>query len=144
MRYTNYHSHAHYCDGKEAPEAYVIAALDQNLAGYGFSSHAPLDYGLPWPMPADKLVAYRQEIATLQQRYADRMPIYCGLEIDYIPRVTGPNHPRWQELALDYTIGSVHFVDFFPDGSPWEIDGSHAVFLKGLHTIFAGNVRRDH
>ena len=142
MRYTNYHSHCHYCDGKEAPEAYVAAALAQGMAGYGFSSHAPLPYGLSWPMAATELVAYRQEIAALQQRYADQIPIYCGLEIDYIPGVTGPNHPRWQELALDYTIGSVHFVDFFPDGSPLEIDGSHAVFLQGLETIFGGDIRR--
>ncbi len=142
MRYTNYHGHCHYCDGKEAPEAYVAAALAQGMAGYGFSSHAPLAYGLSWPMAADKLVAYRQEIAALQQRYADRIPIYCGLEIDYIPGVTGPNHPRWQELALNYTIGSVHFVDFFPDGSPWEIDGTHAIFVRGLETIFGGDIRR--
>lgn len=142
MRYTNYHSHCCYCDGKEAPEAYIAAALDQHMAGYGFSSHAPLAYGLPWPMVSEDLMAYRQEIAALQQRYADRMPIYCGLEIDYIPGVTGPNHPRWQELALDYTIGSVHFVDFLPDGLPWEIDGSHMVFLRGLDALFHGDIQQ--
>ena len=142
MHYTNYHGHCHYCDGQQAPEAYVEAALAEGMVGYGFSSHAPLPYGLSWPMPADQVVAYRQEIAALRQRYADRIPIYCGLEIDYIPQVTGPNHPRWQELALDYTIGSVHFVDFFPDSCPWEIDGSHDVFLQGVETIFGGNVPR--
>ena len=140
--YTNYHGHCHYCDGQEPPEAYVKAALEQGMRGYGFSSHAPLPYNLPWPMPSKKLLAYRQEITVLQQRYADQLPIYCGLEIDYIPQVTGPNHPRWQELALDYTIGSVHFVDFFPDGRPWEIDGNHAVFLEGLEAIFGGDVPR--
>ena len=140
--YTNYHGHCHYCDGQEAPEAYVKAAIGQGMRGYGFSSHAPLPYDFSWPMPPEKLPAYRQEIAALQQRYADQLPIYCGLEIDYIPHVTGPNHPRWQELALDYTIGSVHFVDFFPDGRPWEIDGSHDVFLEGLEAIFGGDVQQ--
>jgi histidinol-phosphatase (PHP family) len=140
--YTNYHGHCHYCDGQEAPTAYVEAAIEQGMTGYGFSSHAPLPYGLSWPMPAERMVAYRQEIASLQQQYAARLPIYCGLEIDYIPMVTGPNHLRWQELALDYTIGSVHFVDFFADGRPWEIDGDHGVFLAGLDAIFDGDVRR--
>ncbi|MGB3779662.1 MAG: histidinol-phosphatase [Tunicatimonas sp.] len=140
--YTNYHGHCHYCDGQEAPETYVKAAIAQGMRGYGFSSHAPLPYGLSWAMPSERLVAYRQDIAALQQRYADQLPIYCGLEIDYIPRVSGPNHQRWRELALDYTIGSVHFVDFFPDGRPWEIDGSHTVFLEGLEAIFDGDVRR--
>ena len=142
MSYTNYHGHCHYCDGQEAPEAYVQAAIKQGMSGYGFSSHAPLPYNFTWPMRPDDLTVYRQEIAALQQQYADRIPIYCGLEIDYIPQVTGPNHPRWKELALDYTVGSVHFVDFFADGQPWEIDGSHAVFLQGLETIFAGDIRR--
>lgn len=140
--YTNYHGHCHYCDGREAPEAYVLAAIEQDMQGYGFSSHAPLPYGLPWAMPSEQAVAYRQDIAALQQQYANQLPIYCGLEIDYIPPVSGPNHPRWQELALDYTIGSVHFVDFFPDGRPWEIDGDHAVFLAGLEAIFDRDVRR--
>lgn len=140
--YTNYHGHCHYCDGQEVPEAYVLAAIAQDMRGYGFSSHAPLPYELPWTMPSDRLLAYRQDIAALQQRYADQLPIYCGLEIDYIPPVTGPNHPRWQELALDYTIGSVHFVDFFSDGRPWEIDGDHGVFLAGLEAIFSGDIQR--
>ncbi len=140
--YTNYHGHCHYCDGQEVPEAYVLAAIAQDMRGYGFSSHAPLPYELPWTMPSDRLLAYRQDIAALQQRYADQLPIYCGLEIDYIPPVTGPNHPRWQELALDYTIGSVHFVNFFSDGRPWEIDGDHGVFLAGLEAIFSGDIQR--
>lgn len=140
--YTNYHGHCHYCDGQEPPVAYVRAALEQGMRSYGFSSHAPLPYDLSWPMSSQKLVAYCQEIAELKQQYADQLPIYCGLEIDYIPSVTGPTHLRWQELALDYTIGSVHFVDFFPDGRPWEIDGSHAVFLEGLEVIFGGDVPR--
>ena len=142
MHYTNYHGHCSYCDGQQAPEAYAEAALAEGMSSYGFSSHAPLPYDLSWPMPADRVVTYRREIAALQQKYADRLPIYCGLEIDYIPQVTGPNHPRWQELALDYTIGSVHFVDYHPDGRPWEIDGSHDVFLNGVKTIFDGNVRQ--
>ena len=142
MHYSNYHGHCHYCDGQEAPKAYVEAALAEKMSSYGFSSHAPLPYNLSWPMPAERLNAYRQDITSLQQSYADRIAIYCGLEIDYIPQVTGPNHPRWKELNLDYTIGSVHFVDFFPDGRPWEIDGSHDTFLQGVEVIFHGDVQR--
>ncbi len=140
MPYTNYHGHCHYCDGKEAPEAYVRAAVEQQMPSYGFSSHAPLPYGLPWPMAPGQLLGYQQEVAALKAQYADQVTIYCGLEVDYIPGVIGPKGMRTQ-AALDYTIGSVHFVDFFDNGQPWEIDGSYQVFQRGLHDIFNDDIR---
>ena len=66
------------------------------------------------------------------------MEIYAGLEVDYIPNVTGP---RGFQHQLDYTIGSIHFVDAFPDGTAWEADSPYGNFLNGLEKIFHNKIR---
>jgi histidinol-phosphatase (PHP family) len=83
------------------------------------------------------LASYLSQVEELQQEYPDT-PIYKGLEIDFIPDVISPNDFR---DTLDYTIGSIHFVDAYPDGTRWEIDGPHAPFLKGLEEIFHNNIQ---
>lgn len=70
------------------------------------------------------------------------MQLYRGLEVDYIPALTGPQHPSIRDLNLDYIIGSVHFVEAFGNGTRWEIDGPHTDFLQGLREIFSNDIRR--
>ena len=43
---TNYHSHSLYCDGRAGMEDFVRFALSEGFTSYGFSSHAPLPFGL--------------------------------------------------------------------------------------------------
>ncbi len=142
MGFTNYHGHCYYCDGKGKPSDYITEAIRQQMPVYGFSSHAPLPYALPWPMQEADSLPYTEEIAQLKAQYADQIEVYTGMEVDFIPGVAGPNHARIRRLNLDYTIGSVHFVDFFEHGNPWEIDGSHQVFLAGYQQIFQGNIEK--
>ncbi|MBC7922051.1 MAG: histidinol-phosphatase [Ferruginibacter sp.] len=141
MRWTNYHSHCRYCDGSDQPERYVEQALTEGLLAYGFSSHAPLPFDCEWCLKTDELRAYFQEIVNLQYRWREDIQLYCGLEVDYIPGVIGPKSAFLRQLPFDYFIGSVHFVDSFPDGPRWEIDGSHPVFLRGLAQIFGGDAQ---
>src|SRR6476469_9087346 len=132
MSWTNYHSHCLYCDGTDQPERYLEHAVGEKLLAYGFSSHAPVPFDCSWCIKLSELRAYTNEIKALQHRWRDNIQVYVGLEVDYIPGKMGPNSDFIRELGLDYTIGSVHFVDAFSDGTPWEIDGSHPVFLRGL------------
>nr|WKN38003.1 histidinol-phosphatase [Tunicatimonas sp. TK19036] len=141
MAYTNYHSHCHFCDGKEAPEIYLQEALRLGMPAYGISSHAPLPYNLPWPMDNDDRALYTQELKRLKELYADRIEVYRGLEVDFIPDVAGPGRVK-ETYGLDYTVGSVHFVDFYDDDFPWEIDGAHQGFLRGLEEIFDNNIEK--
>jgi histidinol-phosphatase (PHP family) len=142
MSWTNYHSHCYYCDGKYAPEEYIKSAKNKGLLAYGFSSHAPVPFDCVWTMKTESAPAYVAEIRALQQAYQRDIELYCGMEVDYIPGITGPKSLPILQLGLDYTIGSVHFVDVFPDGRRWEIDGSHQVFLDGLQQIFSGDIRQ--
>lgn len=142
MSWTNYHSHCHYCDGKYEPEKYIESALQQGLVAYGFSSHAPLPFENTWAMREESLPKYVAEIRSLQEKYRHDIQIYCGMEVDYIPGRTGPKSKMVLDAVLDYTVGSVHFVEAFPDGKGWEIDGSHQVFLDGLQQIFKDDVKK--
>lgn len=88
-------------------------------------------------MKAESLTEYLQTIESIRHQYP-YVQVYAGLEVDYIPHTIAPAQ---FETQLDYTIGSIHFVESFANGDGWEIDGSHSLFRQGLADIFGGNIR---
>lgn len=135
--WSNFHMHSKYCDGKGELMDYIEQARTLGMISIGFSSHAPVNFPCKWCMPSDQLDTYLQEIDDLKSSVTD-IEIYRSLEVDYIPgRIT----PAQFNNTLDYTVGSIHFVDEWPDGTPWEIDGQHTLFLEGLEKIFNGDMR---
>jgi len=135
--WANYHTHSKYCDGKGELNDYIQSAKKHGVTSLGFSSHAPVPFDCSWSMDKDSFAAYLQEIETLRCSNP-AMEIYKGLEIDFIPGVVAPYEFKQD---LDFTIGSIHFVDELPDGRRWEIDNSHAVFTEGLEKIFKNNFK---
>lgn len=132
--WSNYHSHCNYCDGKGVLADYAARAESLGMESVGFSSHAPVPFDLKWAMKKVDLKSYLLEIEAL--RKSSKIQLYKGLEVDFVPGKVSPNDYKDQ---LDYTIGSIHFVDYFSDGKPWEIDGSPIVFRDGLEQIFKGS-----
>lgn len=133
----NYHTHSTFCDGKATVTEVLDAGNKQGLIALGFSSHAPLPFHRSWSMKPEVFASYREEIAKL--KLSGPLPeVYCGLEVDYIPGKIGPGDFAAQ---LDYTIGSIHFVESFADGSGWEIDGPHLHFREGFEKIFKKDIR---
>jgi histidinol-phosphatase (PHP family) len=130
--WSNVHTHSSFCDGKGTLEEFSVAAINAPLLSLGFSSHAPLPFSCSWCMRPESFPSYLKEIESLE----NMLPIYKGLEVDFIPEVISPKDFRDR---LDFTIGSIHFVDSFPDGKHWEIDGPHDSFLAGLTTIFGSD-----
>jgi histidinol-phosphatase (PHP family) len=135
--WNNLHTHSDYCDGKGELSKFVEQAIELNMKGLGFSSHAPLPFGCEWCMNENSLQRYISEIAMLRQANSG-IEIYAGLESDYIPEVISPQQFRHQ---LDYVIGSIHFVEGYYKGSHWEIDGPYINFLQGLDEIFDNKIR---
>jgi histidinol-phosphatase (PHP family) len=116
---------------------YVHQAKALNMLSLGFSSHAPVSFPTLWTMKPERLQEYITAIETIKKTVVG-LEVYKGLEVDYIPEVTSPN--LFNDV-LDYTIGSIHFVEKLPDGTRWEIDGTHAFFLEGFSKIFNNNIR---
>ena len=135
--WSNFHMHSQYCDGKGEMHEYATRARELDAISVGFSSHAPIPFPCKWCMKSDDLSAYLSDIENLNASYPE-VEIYKGLEVDFIPGIISPD--QFSD-RLDYTIGSIHFVEKFPDGTPWEIDGLHTLFMDGLESIFRGNIR---
>ena len=141
MTWTNFHSHTHYCDGTHTPEVYLREAERQGLLAYGFSSHAPVPWeSCKWAMKKEDLPKYLEDINAMKG--TSSVQVSTSLEIDYVPFQMGASAEWVRNAGLDYSLGSVHFVDFFENGDPWEIDGPHAVFAKGLEDIFEGDIKK--
>jgi histidinol-phosphatase (PHP family) len=141
---TNYHTHTRYCDGVDEPEDYARAALARDFTHLGFSSHSPVPFPNDWTMQPGDLPAYLQAVSAVRERYRGRLEVLLGLEVEYLPGRLGPRSPSIQELGLDYTIGSVHFITDPPraDGFRWTVDAPPDDFARGLAEEFDGNVRR--
>ena len=141
MNWTNYHSHTEFSDGKSKPRKYAKRATAMGLLAYGFSDHAPFPLKCDWAMQAEYLNDYIHAIEEIKKDFNDQIEIYTSLEVDYIPNIISVDSDFIQSLPLDYTIGSVHFVDHFPDGTPWCIDGPNSVFKMGLNQLFDNDIK---
>jgi histidinol-phosphatase (PHP family) len=133
--WSNFHSHSKYCDGKGELSDYLESARRNGLFTVGFSSHAPVPFDCKWCMKKENLDLYLRDIEYLKRQETE-IEIYKSLEIDFIPGVVSP--AQFREV-LDYTVGSIHFIDQLPDGRQWEIDNTRAVFQEGLEKIFGND-----
>jgi histidinol-phosphatase (PHP family) len=135
--WANFHTHSHYCDGVGKFEDYITAAAG-SVVSLGFTSHAPVPFECKWCMQSANLDAYVGELDQTRERFRERIQVYKGLEVDYVPGLISPYTFRDK---LDFTVGSIHFVEKLPDGRHWEIDNTHEVFLEGLEKIFRNNFK---
>ncbi len=136
MSWTNFHSHTHYCDGEGVAKEYIKQAIAAGMPAYGISSHAPICFKTDWCVPDHKFADYLLEVREAKSEFENEIEVYLGLEIDYIPEKSGRNKHILKETKLDYFIGSIHFVDSYEDGTPWNIDHTKEIFLDGLSKIF--------
>jgi histidinol-phosphatase (PHP family) len=142
MAWTNYHSHFKYCDGVDEIDKHIQQALKYGVKSIGFTSHSPVHFENKWSMDRRDLPTYLKEVEEAKVQYAGQIEIYKSLEIDYFPDKAGLIETFRKDFNLDYTLGSVHFVDTFADGKPWEIDGPLLTFEKGLLEIFSNDIKR--
>ncbi|MBR1774494.1 MAG: histidinol-phosphatase [Bacteroidales bacterium] len=141
----NYHSHSTFCDGKSSMEEMVLSAIGKNFTHFGISSHAPVQYDNDFALKEENFIAYKQEFLRLKGLYADRIKLFIGLEMDYIPQMA--ENLRWKAekyYQLDYFIGSVHQVkEKNASFDTWFIDGSkQEPYDEGLKNLFDGDIRR--
>ena len=136
---TNYHSHCLYCDGRANMEDFIRFAISEGFSSYGISSHAPLPFSTAWTMEWDRMDDYLSEFSRLKGKYADKIELAIGLEIDYLNEESHPAIPRFQELPLDYRIGSVHML-YSPLGKVVDIDTPADIFRQLIDAHFEGDL----
>lgn len=140
MRY-NFHTHSCLDDGKDQLENYVINSITQRLSALGFSAHAPINVYNEWCLPEEKLQYYCNQVKMLKEKYAGKIDIYLGLEMDYIPGISKGFDSVIKKQGLEYTIGSIHLVKNPESNNLWFIDGPIEGYKKGLKSIFNNNAK---
>ncbi len=140
-RLYNLHSHTEYCDGRAQMRAFAAEAVKSGFSHYGFSPHSPVPIDSPCNMAKSKVGNYLAEVDRLRQVYAgSATKFYASMEIDYLNEGWGPANDYFQQLPLDYRIGSVHFVPT-RDGIPVDIDGRPERFCNNMHRYFGDDIR---
>ena len=143
---TNYHTHSTYCDGKATPREMVEFAVAHGFTALGFSGHCPLPFENTYSITDYE--GYCNEVRRLKEEYKDRISIYHGLEMDYVPGMLEDFTPLIEQGGLEYVIGSVHLIP--PQGIDpkegddlWMIDGSrYQTYDEGLMKHYGGDIRR--
>ena len=134
--WSNIHTHSTWCDGTSTPSEIVEAAVESGMPSIGFSSHGPLPFPCNWCLPPARFEAYVEALRQLD--HSSAIPVFVGLEVDFIPGLIGPADFKNE---LDFTIGAVHFVDG-EETNRWEADNNLDVFSAGLQQYFNGDVRK--
>ena len=129
---SDFHVHSTYCDGRDSLGDMAAAAYELGLHTLGFSGHSDDYSGLDILMDEERAAAYRREIDGLRERYAGKMRVLCGLELDYHSDVDGS--------VYDYVIGSVH--NLYAEGRYQCIDHTPEAFQHLLDRCYGGSFDR--
>jgi len=138
----NYHTHTHYCDGKENMRFFVKKAIELQFDHLGFSAHAPISKYYDFTLTEEEIPAYLNEIELYQNQYP-QIKIFKGLECDYIPGITKDFSYYKNNYYLDYIIGGVHLVKVPNSEDVWFIDGpKRETFDNGLAQFFNHDIKK--
>jgi len=138
----NYHTHSHFCDGKENMHFFVEKAVELKLDHLGFSSHAPISELYDFTLTEEKIPDYLKEIEHYQKIYP-QIKIFKGLECDYIPNITKDFFYYKNRYKLDYIIGGVHLVKVPNSEDVWFIDGPKTeTYDYGIAHFYNHNIKK--
>ena len=135
----NLHTHCNFCDGAGEPEEYVTEALKKGFFALGLSSHAPIPFAADWTLNPGNKKEYYRTIDLLKDKYKNSIQIYKGLEIDYFQ---GDDRNAFLEDDLDYTIGSIHFINKEGKKEYYSVDGSLKDFEKALNICSDRSIKK--
>ena len=110
----NYHTHTARCrHAVGIDEEYVGCAIDKGLQILGFSDHTPFlfpgDYYSRMRMYPEELADYVASIRGLQAKYAEKIDIRLGLEVEYYPNRIADLLELIAPYGIEYMILGQHW-----------------------------------
>jgi histidinol-phosphatase (PHP family) len=146
------HTHSQFCPhgSREATEQFIERAIALGFEIYSLTEHPPLPRDFIDPTadhscgmrPAD-LEPYLLHAQELKKRYAERIDIRVGLEVDYIPGYESDISTMLNDYGsqIDDALLSVHFLE---GKGGWRcVDLSPEDFQDGLIDVY-GSVEEVH
>jgi histidinol-phosphatase (PHP family) len=88
-------------------DAYIEKAIEEGIAIFGFSDHAPMDFDPKYRMGLEEMADYEREVREAAEKFAGAIEIRLGYEVDWLP---GHMEKRVLNAEVDYLIGTVHFI----------------------------------
>jgi histidinol-phosphatase (PHP family) len=129
MIFSDLHAHTTFCDGKNTPEEMVLAAIERGLKEIGLCVHSYTDFDNSYCIPKNRVEEFQKEMARLKVKYADKIKVLCGLEVDY--------YTTSQTDGYDYKLGSLHY---FKIGDKfYSLDISIPGFIEMVQKEFGGD-----
>ncbi len=111
----NYHTHTLRCShATGTPEEYIKKAIENGIKYMGFSDHAP--YIFPdghesgYRVPVSQAEDYINEITALRDKYADKIDIKVGFEMEYYPTHFEKMLKNAVDFGAQYLILGQHFL----------------------------------
>jgi len=136
----NYHTHTWRCNhatGRE--EDYVRNAIDRKFEILGFSDHTPYvfpeGYYSGFRMKREQFADYCNIVRLLQKKYAGRIHIPLGVEVEYYPAYFADTLALLRDADIEYMLLGQHFV-----GN--EIGEHYSGRATGDEAILAGYCRQ--
>lgn len=140
------HNHTHLCNhASGTAEDYIIKAIEQNIDVYGFSDHAPMNFDPKYRMKFNQIDEYENSVLFLQEKYKDKIDIKLAYEVDFIDKYTNEEIVK---RDIDYSIGSVHFVNEWGFDNPsfignyknYDIDELYALYFLAIENMAKSNL----
>lgn len=140
---TNYHSHTEFCDGKATMEEFVVEAIRCGFSAWGISPHspAPMLERAEWALDVDAVPLYIERANQLKEKYADKIRVLVGMEIDYMNEEFNPSAVYFQSMPLDFRIGSIHMLRSLETGKLIDIDCPVDDFRRKMDYHFRGSIQ---
>lgn len=121
-------------------EAIAESAYESGMIYFAFTPHSPLNIQSPCNMDKNKMGEYLAEMSRLKGIYSGKMELLTSLEIDGMGKDYGPHIDYFQNLPLDFRLGSVHFVPN-QEGVYLDCDGRFERFNQYLNAGYKGDLR---
>lgn len=119
---TNYHTHTSRCNhAGGTDEEYVKYAIETGVTELGFSDHVPQPaftgiFESWFRMRPEETEDYCRSIRSLEEKYADRINVRLGFEVEYYPDCFKALREHLKPFAPDYFILGQHFINNEYDG----------------------------
>ncbi len=118
----NLHTHTTLCGHATGnAEDYVLKAIENGIEVMGFSEHAPFrfpgGYESGHRVPTAKAQEYVNTVNYLREKYKDKIKIYLGFELEYLPLYFNDMYKSLTDLGAEYLIlGQHHIKNEYPNG----------------------------
>ena len=145
----NFHTHTTRCKHATGTEReYVENSIKAGFRVLGFSDHSPYmfegDHVSRIRMLMEELEGYVRTVEELKQEYKNDIQIFCGLEMEYFPKLFDRTLVEIKKYPMDYLILGQHYFDdedgLIYTGSKWEDEDHLKTYVERVTTaVETGN-----